>query len=132
MLQPTSSSWLVLLPGAPAPAAAQENAYTFEDATPDGDDSAADGSFSAVGFSYDGGEGVADATEPEGDADGEPYEPGFPVPSHLSPLLRGVTDRSHQVSVTVPTVKCSMFPRGASKRSGPEFQGKNFRRLFDV
>lgn len=82
---------------APAAAAVQEEpdseAAAVEDTSIDG---AAD--FSAVGFSYsDGGaaEG-ADAMDGSGGV-GEPYDPGFPVPEHLAPLLRGVSEHSHKV-----------------------------------
>ncbi len=76
-----------------------EDQPSGEDASPEGDAATGDGDFAVVGFSYGGGEGVADALEPGSEADGEGYDPGFPVPSHLSPLLRGVTDRSHKVQI---------------------------------
>ncbi len=65
-----------------------------------GDTGSRDTSFSAVGFSYsaEGGEaGAATETELGEYCDGAAYDPGFPVPTHLSPLLRGVTERSHNV-----------------------------------
>ncbi|BDA48235.1 probable splicing factor, suppressor of white-apricot homolog at N-terminal half [Coccomyxa sp. Obi] len=88
--------------GAPAPAAEQQGTSAEAAAVPDGDAGSRDGSFSAVGFSYSAegvGTGAATETEPGEYGDGAAYDPGFPVPMHLSPLLRGVTERSHNIMV---------------------------------
>ncbi|CAL8465992.1 g5528 [Coccomyxa elongata] len=86
--------------GAPAAAAELQDTSAEAAAVSGGNNSGRDASFSAVGFSYgaEGGEAVAAIETDLGKyGDGTAYDPGFPVPTHLSPLLRGVTDRSHNI-----------------------------------
>lgn len=103
-IKKNASDMPVDVPGAPAAAAEQQDTSAEAAAVSGGDEGGRDASFSAVGFSY-GAEGSEAGAAIETDlgeyGDGTAHDPGFPVPAHLSPLLRGVTERSHNVRAPI-------------------------------